>query len=55
MYFVFNLTDGAFLWRLEDPEKQKNEYRIGTICNRARGDTIPKPALFIKIKYCKKL
>jgi len=55
MYFIFNLTDGAFLWRLEDPEKQKDEYRFGTICNYVRGDRVFKPAVYVPLKYCRKL
>lgn len=55
MYIVFNLTDGAYLWRIEDPEKQKNEYRFGKICNYVRGDRVWKDAVFVPLKYCKKL
>ena len=52
--FLFNLTDGLWKWELTDPEKQKHEYRIGTICNYVRGDREWKPAVFVPLKYCVK-
>jgi len=44
-YFLF--TDGLYKWELTNPDTQEEEFRRGTICNKARNGK-PHPAIFVK-------
>jgi len=50
--YLFKCEDGLYGWELTDPEKQKDEFYFGKICNKKRNDK-EHPAVFIKAEYLK--
>jgi len=50
--YLWNCSDGLYMWELKDVEEQAEEYCYGTGGNYARGDK-SRDVVYISIKYIK--